>query len=255
MHSAQAPSARALSASDLALSADDAPGWRRQALMATAIITLLLLAWDASDLDMALAHLAGGPGGFPLRDHWLFEAVLHNGGRYLGWLVELGLTLAVWWPPRWLAGLGTSRRLQLAVTPLVLLLAVSSLKAVTGISCPWDLSDFGGVARHASHWARMLAPDGGSGRCFPAGHASAGFAFVGGWFVLRDTHPRLARRWLAASLIAGLVLGLSQQMRGAHFMSHTLWAAWLCWMLAWLIDLAWPLVVRPGAVPPDSDIA
>ena len=25
------------------------------------------------------------------------------------------------------------------------------------------------------------------------------------------------------------LLGLAQQMRGAHFMSHTLWTAWLCW--------------------------
>ena len=37
-------------------------------------------------------------------------------------------------------------------------------------------------------------------------------------------------------LIAGLALGLSQQMRGAHFMSHTLWTAWFCWVTALAID-------------------
>jgi membrane-associated PAP2 superfamily phosphatase len=47
---------------------------------------------------------------------------------------------------------------------------------------------------------------------------------------------------LALALAAGSVLGLSQQMRGAHFMSHTLWTAWLCWTLAWLVDM----VVRLG---------
>ena len=56
---------------------------------------------------------------------------------------------------------------------------------------------------------------------------------MGGYFVLRDRAPRAARIWLAAALAAGLVLGVSQQMRGAHFMSHTLWTAWLCWTVAW----------------------
>jgi len=78
--------------------------------------------------------------------------------------------------------------------------------------------------------------DGGSGGCFPAGHASAGFAFIGGFFALRHTLPRTARRWLAGALAAGLVLGLAQQVRGAHYMSHTLWTAWLCWASAALVD-------------------
>ena len=33
-------------------------------------------------------------------------------------------------------------------------------------------------------------------------------------------------------------MGLAQQMRGAHFMSHTLWTGWLCWTTGWLVDLA-----------------
>ena len=45
-----------------------------------------------------------------------------------------------------------------------------------------------------------------------------------------------ARRWLVASLLAGLVLGLAQQWRGAHFMSHTLWTGLACWLVAWAAD-------------------
>jgi membrane-associated PAP2 superfamily phosphatase len=48
----------------------------------------------------------------------------------------------------------------------------------------------------------------------------------------------MARRWLAAVVIAGLLLGLSQQWRGAHFMSHTLWTAWLCGVTGHVVD-AW----------------
>src|SRR6218665_451834 len=49
--------------------------------------------------------------------------------------------------------------------------------------------------------------------------------------------PGVARWWLAGALLAGLVLGGAQQLRGAHFMSHTLWTGWLCWSTGWLCDL------------------
>ncbi len=54
------------------------------------------------------------------------------------------------------------------------------------------------------------------------------------YFGLRQSGAPSARTWLACALLAGLVLGLSQQMRGAHFMSHTLWTAWLSWSVGWL---------------------
>ena len=61
-------------------------------------------------------------------------------------------------------------------------------------------------------------------------------SFIGGYFVFRTAAPGLARRWLVAAVVAGLLLGVSQQWRGAHFMSHTLWSGWLCWCLAWGLD-------------------
>jgi len=205
----------------------------------TAAATLVLLAWDFSGLDLLLAHASGGPAGFALRDHWLLADVLHDGGRRAAWGLAMVLCVAVWWPFGALGVLSPSRRLRLAVTTLAAVAAVGAFKAVTRTSCPWDLADFGGVARYAPHWGHLLQPDGGSGRCFPAGHASSGFAFVGGYFAFREVSQTLARRWLWGALAIGLVLGIGQQLRGAHFMSHTLWSAWLCWCVAWAMDAAW----------------
>ena len=198
----------------------------------TAGSLLFLLAWDASGLDLVLAHWFGTTQGFALRDHWLFTTVLHEGARRLSWLLVVGLSLAVWWPVGVLRQLDRWQRLQLVVSILLGLALVVAIKRISSTSCPWDLAEFGGLARYVSHW-RFGLVDGGGAHCFPAGHASAGFAFVGGYFVLRDRAPRAARIWLATALTAGLVLGVSQQMRGAHFMSHTLWTAWLCWTVAW----------------------
>lgn len=207
-----------------------------------------LLAWDASGLDPALAHWAGGPEGFPLRDHWLLTHVLHDGAKYAAWLFVLILCAGAIWPWGALARLPFTRRLQLPAVAMLATAIVAGLKSTSGTSCPWDLTEFGGVARYLSHWNGWAGPDGGGGRCFPAGHAATGFAFVGGYFALRARLPHIARVWLAGALTAGFLLGAAQQMRGAHFMSHTLWTAWLCWMVGWLTD---PLFA-PGAAMPGT---
>lgn len=203
---------------------------------ATVLALGALLAWDASGWDIPLAEWFGNSQGFALRDNWLLSSVLHEGGRLLAWALVLALCVGAVLPWGPLRKLPLSRRIQLAVTPLAGALAVSLLKSTSASSCPWDMHVFGGVAQHVSHWHWTLH-DGGSGHCFPAGHASAGFSFLGGWFVYR-AQPHVARRWLVGALLAGAVFGLAQQARGAHYASHTLWTAWLCWVVAWLGELA-----------------
>lgn len=212
------------------------PLHRRQLFIFTALALGVLVAWDASSLDIALARLMGGETGFPLRDNWLLTRVLHDGAKRVTWALVTGVCLSVWWPIGPLRQLDLQGRLQLAVTALSAAFAVSALKSFSYSSCPWDLSLFGGVARYASHWSSL--PDGGSGHCFPAGHASSGFAFLGGYFAFRRVAPGVARVWLFASLGAGLAFGAAQQLRGAHFMSHTLWTGFICWSVALFIDSA-----------------
>ncbi|RZJ19812.1 MAG: phosphatase PAP2 family protein [Haliea sp.] len=196
----------------------------------------LVLAWDASGLDLPLARLSGGPAGFALHGHWLLTRVLHDGAKSAAWLLVLALCIGIWWPWAWLQRLPTDRRIQLATGTLLAVFSVSTLKSLSTVSCPWDLAGFGGVVGYSSHWSHLFRPDGGSGQCFPAGHASSGFAFVGGYFAFRDVWPGLARRWLAVAMATGLLLGLAQQLRGAHFMSHTLWTGLVCWCVCWAVD-------------------
>ncbi len=207
----------------------------RTGFLALALL-LVLIAWDASGLDMALARWVGGPDGFALRNHWLLTRVLHDAVKMSAWGFTLLLCLGLVWPRGPLRSLPFARRLQLPVTALLASAAVSLLKGLSATSCPWDMAEFGGLAQHLSHWSGWFMADGGGGHCFPAGHAATGFAFVGGYFALRLHLPRLARTWLVVALVTGLGLGLAQQLRGAHFMSHTLWTAWICWVVGWLAD-------------------
>lgn len=198
----------------------------------TLLAFLLVLGWDASGLDLAVAEWAGHARGFPLRDHWLWSRVLHDGARIAVWAMVLWVAGALVVPTGVLRHLPRSRIGWLLATLLGGMLLISVLKRQSLTSCPWDLDAFGGMARHVSHWAWGVA-DGGPGRCFPGGHASAGFAWVAGFFAFRDRQPGVARAWLALALVAGILMGEAQQLRGAHFASHTLWTAWLCWAWAW----------------------
>ncbi len=223
---------------------------RRFALWTLAALALLA-GWDASALDLPVARLLAGPHGFPLQDHWLLTRVLHQGVLPLAWLLVGWITVGVWWPTLGQQRLDPGTRLQWAVSTWLALLVVDLMKLASGTSCPWDLAQFGGTADHVSHWAWGVF-DGGAGHCFPAGHASAGFVFVTGFFAWRGTAPTLARRWLAGALLAGAVLGLSQQLRGAHFTSHTLWTAFLCWSIAWAVNAVPALVA--GRAPVASKV-
>ena len=204
-------------------------------LCAALISLACLLALDASGADLVLARWFGTPWGFPLREQWFLVDVVHQGARMASWAFALLLLVGIWWPAGLLRRLRRAQRIQLALTVIVSVAVVSLLKQASNTSCPWDLRAFGGVARYVSHWDWGV-PDGGPGGCFPAGHASAAFACLGGYFVFRHQSPRVARTWLAVVLVLGLALGIGQQMRGAHYMSHTLWTAWLCWMVALIID-------------------
>ena len=189
---------------------------------------LVLLAWDASGLDLLLEQWAGTSQGFALRGNQLFVLALHEVPRALSISLVTLLLVGVVLPWGFLKRLAVSDRAQLALSVLGGIALTTLVKRMSATSCPWDLLAFGGAVPYVSHWALGLG-DGGPGHCFPAGHASAAFGFVGAWFVLRRTQPRLARWWLPMALVVGFVLGVAQQMRGAHFMSHTFWTAFICW--------------------------
>lgn len=212
---------------------------------------LLLLAWDASGLDLVLARAMADETGFALRGNWALEVLLHDGMRRVAFAAALWLAIGIRWPTGILRRLPRGARVRWLAALLLGVALVNLLKYTSRTSCPWDLAEFGGAAAYVGHWAWGVA-DAGPGRCFPAGHASAGFAFAGGFFALRPAFPRQAVACLAIVATAGFALGLAQQLRGAHFMSHTLWTAWICWVTAWGVDGASRFQAfssRPGWVP------
>jgi len=207
---------------------------RRDLLLALAALATLL-AWDFSGGDLAAARLFGDAQGFAAREAWWASRLLHDGGRIAAWVLLAALVAGTLRTPRHAPAGVPSRgeRWRWIGVMLLCVVAVPAIKRFSATSCPWDLAEFGGVARYVSHWRLGLA-DGGGGHCFPSGHAVAAFAFFGLYFLWRDHDAQRARAWLAAVVVVGLLFGTAQLARGAHYPSHTLWSAWLCWTLCTL---------------------
>ena len=221
------------------------PGADRRRLLRDGALLLAgfvaIAGWDLTGLDLPISRLFADANGFPWREHWLASVVMHDGTRWVAWLLGALLVVNVWWPLPFARAISRPVRIWWVVTTLACVGLIPLLKVVSLTSCPWSLAEFGGTARHVSHWA-FGEPDGGPGRCFPSGHATAAFCFLAGWFALRDSAPRWARRWLVATIAFGAVLATVQVVRGAHYVSHSLWTAWWCWAFT----LASWHVVRPG---------
>jgi membrane-associated PAP2 superfamily phosphatase len=193
----------------------------------------LLLLIDVPHVDFALAHLFYDPkNGFIGRHSAFLEDVLHDRAKQavilLGVLAIAGFLVSLL-PTR----LRQWRR-QLGYLVLALGLStaiVTPLKAVTAVQCPWSLAEFGGVEPYSpliGHHPYVDKP----GRCWPGGHASAGFCLLALFFVLRDRRTRLARAALVGALVLGSLFSLGRMMQGAHFLSHNVWTLLFDWMIS-----------------------
>ncbi|MCE4350466.1 phosphatase PAP2 family protein [Xanthomonas hortorum pv. cynarae] len=187
-----------------------------------------------------LYRMEGGP--WLLKEHWFTSGVVHRAGKWLSTtagVCVLLLAVAAWFAPR-------RRALRWPLTYLAASIALSTslvslLKSWTAMDCPWDLSRYGGTqamiglfeSRHG------IAASG----CFPAGHASAGYAWVALYFCALSLRPAWRFTGLFAGLAAGLIFGIAQQLRGAHFLSHDLWSLAVCWVSA--LALYCVMLARP----------
>ncbi|WP_082536844.1 MULTISPECIES: phosphatase PAP2 family protein [unclassified Roseateles] len=219
---------------------------RRGELRMLAVLLMVVLAWDASGLDLVVAHQLGDARGFAMRDAFWARTLLHDALRWLeaaAWLL-LGADAMRRQRPAFGPSRGQRRRALLG--GVLTLLLVPALKSISSSSCPWSLVPFGGSAPWVSHWNWLLA-DGGPGHCFPSGHSAGVFAFCSWLWLWRPWRHDLGVRWpvACATLFGfGLLASFTQWARGAHFVSHSLWSAWLCASLTWVLARA------PGAMLP-----
>lgn len=175
---------------------------------------------------------------FPWKDTWFAKNLMHGYVKYvitdigrLLWLIVL-LDLIYPWPiiKQWLRV-----RLRFVVIASILIPSlVAILKHFSALHCPWDLMRYGGFApfiRLFDHVPNMMK----AGACFPAGHATVGLWLAALCVFWLPNKPKTALVVFLAGLSVGLALGWVQQMRGAHFLFHTLWSIWLAALVIFIM--------------------
>lgn len=205
----------------------------RQAVFILLLFALLIV-WISryTDIDLRLAdalfHAAHRV--FPWKDNWFAAVFMHRWVKY-GLIVAgvsiLGLLIVDFYrPSRWLHDDIRKRLAVVALSFITVPAVISVLKSQSMHHCPWDLQRYGGYAPYL----RLLdaLPDGvKAGHCFPAGHASSGWWLAACFVFWLPGRPRMAALVFILGLLPGFILGWVQQLRGAHFLTHTLWSAWI----------------------------
>ena len=192
----------------------------------------LFIAWlgNATDADLLLAGAMydSASASFPWRHTWLADTFNHGYLKIILTALAVTAVLAGIWDalrpfpfPGW--RLETRLRLRVvACSALLVPLAIALLKQASASHCPWDLALFGGTEAYVRLFEAVHA-QAPPGHCLPAGHASTAL-----WLPsLAVFWPPRRARWIAAGLfLAGFAVGWLQQLRGAHFLTHTLWSMW-----------------------------
>ena len=208
-----------------------------RAVLLTSLLFLLasFLSYQ-SGFDLWLAsniyEFEGGNGGhFPwVKNYWLYN-VLHEDGR---WLVKQMFFLTV---ALFIASLCFERLKPYRSSFLFIILAtlvssstIATFKHLTTLPCPFSMQTFGGHREWIDYW-QLFSPDQPIGQCFPAGHASGGYA----WLAIAFLAPQESRQrylFLLPGILLGLAFGIAQQLRGSHFLSHDLATIACCWFIS-----------------------
>ena len=207
----------------------------KYAWLTLAIFALVILAvGEFTNIDLIIEDYYYDPilKTFLWKDSWFANDLMHNYLKQMikacGLALYLVLIINLLRPLRFLSAWIRIRLWFVAFASLLIPFIVGTLKRVTDFNCPWDIDRYNG----STPFLKLLEhlPDGitmSSGNCFPAGHATTTLWLASLCIFWLPNKPNKAIAVFILGILFGLVLGWVQQMRGAHFLFHTLWSMWL----------------------------
>ena len=211
--------------------------WTAWLLFTVLALAAALWLFEFTSLDVRVSdHFYDAPnGGWMVRHAGRAKALFYVWPLRLIKMFAVVVLAVAFVPHRWLAPRWRLPRRELAVIFLALTLVpsfVGSLKSWTGMFCPRQLVRYGGTRPVVGLFERTpescCGVTGKRGRCWPAGHASGGFALMSLCVLGRTRAQKFAG--VAVGLAAGWTMGLYQMLNGNHYLGHTV----ITMLLAWL---------------------
>ena len=113
---------------------------------------------------------------------------------------------------------------------------VGGLKKVTNMPCPKNEIHYGGDYPPIKVWEHYSKKSKKCNKicCFPAGHASGGFALFSLFFLFKTRRNKKIALILA--LTVGWSMGIYKMLIGDHFFSHTVISMIIAWLIILLLE-------------------
>ncbi|HEY1149421.1 MAG TPA: phosphatase PAP2 family protein [Pseudoduganella sp.] len=205
-------------------------------------MSALFILWigQSTNLDLRLADAAFDQvrQTFPLQHAWFAEQLNHEILKKIMTVAAVGaVLLALYDSWRPFKGWDRSRRIGvrvLGMSAVFVPLVTSLLKRASSSHCPWDLQRYGGDAPYI-RLLEMMPGGVSAGHCLPGGHASSTLWLIALSAFWWPKAPRKALAVGAAMLAVGFGVGWVQQLRGAHFLTHTLWSCWVACAVVFVV--------------------
>lgn len=114
-------------------------------------------------------------------------------------------------------------------------LLINSLKAVTNVPCPDNIRHYGGNYPYVTVLSKYPPTFHATGniKCYPAGHASGGFALMSLFFLFMSKRNKTIA--LVSAISIGWTIGIYKMIIGDHFFSHTFVSMIISWLVILLI--------------------
>ena len=209
------------------------------------IVLILVVQYSGLD-DLLATQLYQLTDQWQMRYQWFFRNIMHLGGRYL--MVSIGLTSLI------LILLNNTTRSNLLsklklnnllpnervyfigifFSILICTLLIGALKKINPLTCPYKLLSYGGSMQQY-YLLDFFSSSLPSGKCFPSGHSGSGFSLFALYFCTNLVKREFSTKLLLPGLVLGTVFGITQQIRGAHFLSHDIASIVICWTVCLLL--------------------
>jgi membrane-associated PAP2 superfamily phosphatase len=193
-------------------------------------LLVCLQQFTAFDLTVENWYFDADSHRFPWKNSWFAKDFMHG---YLKNAIMLpGIAIVVFcavdyfFPSKKVGSLMRLRLQFVGFSAVIIPAFIAGLKSKSASHCPWNVEQYGGIYPHLKLF-ESLPPTMQAGHCFPAGHTSTGLWLTAFCIFWLPNAPKKALLVFTLGLSVGFVLGWVQQMRGAHFLSHTLWSMWL----------------------------
>jgi membrane-associated PAP2 superfamily phosphatase len=208
-------------------------GFFQKSLLWLAIsLIVILLIGQLTDLDLIIEdyYYDAKLGIFPWDKTWFAHYFMHEHVKAViirsGQFIILIMLIDALKPWSKISEFMRVRLRFLAIASLLVPAAVRTVKQFSVLHCPFEIDRYGGDSpfiRLLDSFPALVK----NGHCFPAGHATTGLwlAAICVFWLPHDTSK--ATKMFFMGLSIGIILGWVQQMRGHHFLFHTLWSSWI----------------------------